>query len=84
MWHMHDLGWGWWVLMSVGMVAVWSLLIYGIVLVARGAIPGRRPERPDESPKEVLRRRLAAGELSVQEYELLRRVLDEQATEAST
>jgi putative membrane protein len=80
MWDMHDVGWGWWLFMSVGMVGFWALVIYGVVWLARRATPspdaGARPRYPAESPRQVLQRRLAAGEISVDEYERLRAVLD--------
>ncbi|HEX6744555.1 MAG TPA: SHOCT domain-containing protein [Solirubrobacteraceae bacterium] len=82
MWHMNDLGWGWWLLMSVGMVAFWALLIYGVVWLARGASsqapPAPQPPAP-ESPQQVLERRLAAGDIDVEEYERLRAVLDKES-----
>jgi len=40
-WDMHDAGWGWWLLMSLGMVAFWALVVYGVVVLARGF---RRPQ----------------------------------------
>jgi hypothetical protein len=42
MWHMYGVGWGWWLLMTVGMVAFWSRVIYDIVRLARSA-RGLRP-----------------------------------------
>lgn len=67
MWYMHDVGWGWWLLMSVGMVAFWGLVLYGVISLVRGEAFGRsRPATP-ESPDEVLRRRLAEGEITVEE-----------------
>jgi putative membrane protein len=80
MWHMNDLGWGWWLLMSVGMVAFWVLVIYGIVWLARSASSSAPPAatRPaDESPQQTLKRRLAAGDISVEQYERVRAVLED-------
>jgi hypothetical protein len=45
-WQMHDVGWDGWMLMSVGMVAFWALVIYGVVWLARNT--GSRG--PGESP----------------------------------
>jgi putative membrane protein len=82
MWHMNDVGGGWWLLMSVGMVAFWALLLYGVVWLARGTASrgpqAPQPPAPSESPQQVLERRLAAGEVSVEEYERLRAVLDQE------
>ena len=83
MWHMNDLGWGWWVLMSVGMVAFWALIIYGVVWLSRRApaapeTPAPQSPAASESPQQVLKRRLAVGELSVDEYDRLRAVLDDE------
>ena len=85
MWHdMNDVGWGWWLVMSVGMVAFWGLLIYGVVWLVRGAtsqgLQAPQAHAPSESPQHVLKRRLAAGEISVEEYERLRAVLDDEPT----
>ena len=68
--------------MSVGMIAFWAVAIYGVVWLARGpaarARHGSEPRSPSGSPVEVLKRRLAAGEVSVEEYERQRAVLDEE------
>ena len=74
--HMNDLGWGWWLLMSFGMVAFWAVVIYGAFWLARTAGPRERDEQPlRESPAELLKRRLAVGEITVEEYERLRRAM---------
>jgi len=84
---MHDAGWGWWLIMSIGMVAFWAIVVYGIVLLVRG---GQRPAEPaapsppsPESPKEILRRRLASGEISVQQYRELTDALSEDGPKGS-
>jgi putative membrane protein len=83
MWHMDDVGWGWWLLMSVGMIAFWGLVIFGVVWLARGAsAPAHASAAPpgqSESPQQALKRRLANGEISVDEYDSLRAVIDDQA-----
>ena len=80
MWGMHDVGWGWWLVMSIGMLAFWALVIYGAFWLARTSV-GQSPnsEQP-KSPEEVLKRRLAAGEISVEEYERVRQTLAGAAT----
>jgi putative membrane protein len=76
MWFMHDIGWGWWLLMSVGMVGFWALVIWGIVALARGGTSGlHSPKEEADRPLDILQRRLARGEISVEEYEQLRDAL---------
>lgn len=78
---MYDVGWAWSLLMSIGMVGVWGLVIYGVVWLARSATSAdrarRAPPGPTESPQQVLKRRLASGETSADEYETLRTVIDD-------
>jgi uncharacterized membrane protein len=64
--------------MSIGMLALWALLVYGLVFLLRGERPHQQPERSEETPREILRRRLAAGEITIDEYEHVREALDEQ------
>jgi putative membrane protein len=77
---MYDVGWGWWLLMSVGMAAFWGLVIYGALWLARSANSADRasaaPPGPTEPPEQILERRLASGEISIDEYETLRTVID--------
>jgi putative membrane protein len=66
--------------MTLGMVAFWGLVIYAVVALVRGARsspPRSEPGESAESPLQVLKRRLAAGELTVEEYEALRAVIDD-------
>jgi putative membrane protein len=44
MFYMHGVGWGWWLLMSVGMVGFWGLVIWAIVALVRGGTAG--PQQP--------------------------------------
>jgi putative membrane protein len=81
---MNDLGWGWWLVMSVGMVVFWALVICGVVWLARGAsslAPPAEPPSAGESPQQTLKRRLAAGDITIEEYERLRAALDDDRAE---
>ena len=42
---MHDVGWAWWLLRSVGMVAFRGLAIYGVVWLTRRVSSAGRAER---------------------------------------
>lgn len=70
MWNWHDWGWGWWFVMSAGMLAFWVAVIWLVVAFARGS---RSPEADAES---VLAGRFARGEIDADDFrqrlELLR------------
>jgi putative membrane protein len=74
--YMHGIGWGWWLLMSIGMVAFWGLVIYGIVWLVRGQSSQPREPEVREHPDDVLKQRLARGEISIDEYDQLRQALE--------
>jgi putative membrane protein len=65
-WQMHDMGAGWWVLMAAGWIVLWAFVIWALAAVLRTR------GHDERSPREVLDRRLAAGEITVEEYERLR------------
>jgi uncharacterized membrane protein len=77
-WPWWTSGYGWpWVLLWLGFaVLFWGGLIAILVWAVRSAAAPRR--RPD-SAMEVLSRRLAAGEISPEEYEHIRRLLEDVA-----
>ena len=74
-WDMHDWDGGWWVVMMAGMLLFWGLVILGIVWIVRGLGTGSRGGDGDE-PLRVLQRRLAEGEISVEEYERRRALIE--------
>jgi len=72
-------GWGWGLGMGVGglaMLAFWGALIVGVVLLARG-LGGVGPGRGRHSPTEILKRRYAKGEIRREEYEQMRKDLQD-------
>jgi len=72
-WHDGDVGVGWWIVMMLGMVVFWGAVVFGVVWLVRGA---SSPRAAAESPLEILRRRLAQGEISPEEFEQRRALLD--------
>jgi putative membrane protein len=65
MWRWHDDdGWAW-VVMTIGMVAMWALVAVAIVVGLR-ALGGVR-DRSDD-PETLLGRRFASGEIDESEY----------------
>ncbi len=68
-------GWGWMIGGWIMMVVFWGLVIVGIVALVRG-LGDRGPSnqtRYPESPIEILRRRYAAGELTKEQFEEMKR-----------
>lgn len=72
MFYTHDIGWGWEFLMILGMVVFAGLVALGVVWLVRTSAPASAPPSPTdpstESAIEILDRRLANGELSVEDY----------------
>jgi putative membrane protein len=64
---MDGFGGGWWIPMIVGMILFWGLVIVGIVWLVRGGL-GPRDDSRRMSPSDLLERRLAEGDLTVEEY----------------
>ncbi|SEH16180.1 SHOCT domain-containing protein [Thermoleophilum album] len=86
-WDGHH-GWddGCWIVMGIGMIVFWALVILGIVWAVRTLSSGQgsaASNRPEPTAIEVLERRLAEGEISVEEYEQRRDVLTRDASKAS-
>jgi len=74
-WGMHDgdVGTGWMIAMMLGMVLFWGLVV-GVVWLLREAI-GRGHHGAGVDPLAILDRRLAEGQLSVEEYEQRKKTL---------
>lgn len=71
---MHALWWFFWIAVVIAMVIA-------LVFRDRGSPPGyREPVR--ETPHEVLLRRLASGEISAEEYEKRKVILDQDTWQA--
>lgn len=70
-------GWGagWWILMALMMVVFWGLVIFAVVWLVRSLSSGRH-DISSRNPIEVLEHRLAAGEISAEEYRQRRAVLE--------
>lgn len=75
-WGMHDgdVGVGWMIVMMLGMVLFWGLVVVGVIWLLREAIGrGHHPAAGD--PLAILDRRMAEGQISVEEYEQRRKTL---------
>ena len=74
--YMHDMGWGWAVLMTIAWVAILGILV-GVILAAVR-------DRRSASPREILDRRLAAGEIGIDEYERARAAMSREGSGSSS
>jgi len=64
------MGWGGWIVMTMTMLAFWSLVVFGVVAIFRGdraARPGPQQSR-GRDPMQILDERFARGEVEVDEY----------------
>lgn len=64
MWWNHDLGWAGWTLMTVGTAGFWVLVALLVVAVVRNG----QSNTPRDGAREILDRRLASGEIDVDDY----------------
>lgn len=64
MWWDHGLGWAGWVAMTVGMTGFWILIVLLVVAVVRSG----QSTAPRDGAREILDRRLASGEIDVDDY----------------
>ena len=79
-WGMHgDVGWGWMMVMMIGMLLFWGAIILGVVWLIRSATWGQPPQgdrlASKESPVEILERRFAEGAMTLEDYQARREVL---------
>jgi putative membrane protein len=58
------------VLMSVGMLVFWALVVWGAIALFRGS-PWGGPRVPPPDPVQILKARLARGEIDTDEYHRL-------------
>lgn len=76
--YMHDAGTGTWLAMIAGMLLFWGLIAWVAVILVRGRDTDR--DRDAVPATELLDRRLAAGEITVEDYEARRRALQDGET----
>jgi putative membrane protein len=75
-------GWIWGLAMGLGMLgmlAFWGALIVGVALIFRALLGGQsgQARSGQEAPLEILQRRYAAGEITREQFEEMRRVLEQ-------
>jgi len=68
-------GWGWMIGGWLMMLVFWALVIIGIVALV-GYLNGRSvtvPRKETEAPLDILRRRYAAGQISKEQFDEMKR-----------
>ena len=69
MWWNDGIGWGGWVVMTLTMLAFWSLVVFGVVAIFRGDRESRTSQIPRErDPLQILDERFARGDIEGDEY----------------
>ena len=69
MWWNDGMGWGGWVVMTLTMLAFWSLVVFGVVAMFRGDRENRTTQVPRErDPLQILDERFARGDIEGEEY----------------
>lgn len=76
MWYDNGAGWGWWLLMGFGIVALWGFVAVAVSTLVRAPRDGSSDARPAEpDPRQVLDERFARGEIDADEYRARRTLL---------
>jgi uncharacterized membrane protein len=82
MFYQHHMDAGGWIFMALGNIVIWGLIIAFILWLVQDL--RTRPERhrmvPEVSAGEILDRRLASGEIDIEEHQRLRVALGQPAT----
>lgn len=70
----YGAGWGWMAAGWIMMVVLWGLAMVGVVALVRAMDARRATEGSTrDAPVEILRRRYAAGELTKEQFEQMKR-----------
>jgi uncharacterized membrane protein len=77
MWWNHSwgFGWGWILVMGVAMVVCMAMMARMMHHGGSGGFMRQMSNRHEDVPEQILARRLASGEIDVQEFERLRNAL---------
>lgn len=69
MWWHDGVGWGGWIVMTLTVVAFWSLVVFALIAIFRSSREVRQDQDPGErDPKRFLDERFARGGIDVDEY----------------
>lgn len=69
MWWHDGIGWGDWIVMTLTMLAFWSLVVFGVMAIFRGDGDARTSQALRErDPMQILDERFARGDIGLDEY----------------
>ena len=69
MWWHNGVGWGGWIVMTLTVVAFWSLVVFALIAIFRSGREVRQDHDPGErDPRRFLDERFARGAIDVDEY----------------
>ena len=73
----NGMGWGGWIVMTLIMVAFWSVVVFAVVAIFRGDRDARSGPQQSRGrdPMQILDERFARGEIDVDEYRARQQVL---------
>ena len=75
-WYHDGVGWGGWIMMTLAMVAFWSLVVFAVVAIFRTTTSSGSSQRSgNRDPMEILDERFARGEIDAEEYSQRRDLL---------
>ena len=61
-------GWGWMVLMPLFWIALVGLIVWAVVAATRRPVGGAAEHQRRETPREILDRRFASGDIDAEAY----------------
>ena len=75
MWWHNGMGWGGWIVMTLTMLAFWSLVVFGVIAIFRGDRKSRSGQDHGPDPMKILDERFARGDIDIEEYRARRDAL---------
>lgn len=67
-WGNQGWGAGAWIIMAFGMLVFWTVLVLAILMIVRHWRAGEHSAGPASSPQDILKERLARGEITEEEF----------------
>ena len=67
-WGNQGWGAGAWVIMVFAMLVFWTVLVLAILVIVRHWRAGEHDSRPASTPQDILKERLARGEITEEEF----------------